>query len=815
MPVGKVLARAATPLVAQASAKKANTSKAPAATRPAAAKATAALAPKAPLEKPAKPAISSLKAKALLAPAGSKPPISAQKNMPLKKDSEAQPKATQAELLAAADALLKPAASKKKAGRPSKPSADEGAAAASVAKPGRKPKGGVASKLDAEEDMSDIEAEFAEEPAAVEAAASTEKVKPLRMKISKAKERALMKEFGLDETVLSEEDILKRRQRLKALIKLGKTRGYLTHGEISDHLPDKLVDAETLEVVINMLNDMGVAVYEQAPDAETLLLNNTGATVATEEEAEEEAEAALSTVDSEFGRTTDPVRMYMREMGTVELLTREGEIEIAKRIEGGLMRMMEAISESPATIAEIMRLAEEIREGKIVISTVVDGFSNPNEADDYVAEEDFDEFDEDDDDDGKGGSKALTKKLEELKKEALTRFEKVGMYAEKVQKLYEKEGYGSTAYLKTQKALSDELMTVRFTAKSIEKLCDLLRGQVLDVRKKERELRRIIVEKCGMPQETFVKDFPPNLLNLKWVEKQVAAGKPWSNIMARNIPPIQELQTKLGELQSRVVVPLPHLKDINKRMNEGESNSRDAKKEMIEANLRLVISIAKKYTNRGLQFLDLIQEGNIGLMKAVDKFEYRRGYKFSTYATWWIRQAITRSIADQARTIRIPVHMIETINKMNRLSRQHLQEFGFEPDASVLAEKMEIPEEKIRKIMKIAKEPISMETPIGDDDDSHLGDFIEDGANTAPLEAAMQAGLRDVVKDILDSLTPREAKVLRMRFGIEMSTDHTLEEVGKQFDVTRERIRQIEAKALRKLKHPSRSDKLRSFIDTL
>ncbi|NDF45790.1 MAG: RNA polymerase sigma factor RpoD, partial [Betaproteobacteria bacterium] len=351
--------------------------------------------------------------------------------------------------------------------------------------------------------------------------------------------------------------------------------------------------------------------------------------------------------------------------------------------------------------------------------------------------------------------------------------------------------------------------------KTIEKLCDMVRAQVDEVRKKERELRRIIVDKCGMPQETFVKDFPPNLLNLKWVEKQAAAGKPWSATMGRNIPPIQELQQKLIDLQANVVVPLAQLKDINKRMNEGEASSRHAKKEMIEANLRLVISIAKKYTNRGLQFLDLIQEGNIGLMKAVDKFEYRRGYKFSTYATWWIRQAITRSIADQARTIRIPVHMIETINKMNRISRQHLQEFGFEPDASVLAEKMEIPEDKIRKIMKIAKEPISMETPIGDDDDSHLGDFIEDSVNTAPIEAAMQAGLRDVVKDILDGLTPREAKVLRMRFGIEMTSDHTLEEVGKQFDVTRERIRQIEAKALRKLKHPSRSDKLRSFIDSL
>jgi RNA polymerase primary sigma factor len=670
-------------------------------------------------------------------------------------------------------------------------------------------------------DLSDIEEEFADP----QPAETTEKVKPLRMKISKAKERALMKEFGLDETVLSEEDLAKRRLRLKALIKLGKTRGYLTHGEISDHLPDKLVDAETLEVVHSLLNDMGVAVYEQTPDAETLLLNNTAPTAASEEEAEEEAEAALSTVDSEFGRTTDPVRMYMREMGTVELLTREGEIEIAKRIEGGLNVMMDAISHSPFTIAEIFRMADDIKEGKVVISTIVDGFSNPNEADDYVAEEDFDEFDEADDDDGKGGSKALTKKLEELKVEALRRFDGLRSLFEKLHKIYDKEGYGTPAYVKAQKSVTDELMLIRFTAKTIEKLCELVRGQVDDVRKKERELRRIIVDKCHYPQADFIREFSgrdkngnkvtSHLLDLKWVEKQATAGKPWSTTMGRYVPPIQELQQKLTDLQSRVVVPLDELKDINKRMNDGERGSRAAKKEMIEANLRLVISIAKKYTNRGLQFLDLIQEGNIGLMKAVDKFEYRRGYKFSTYATWWIRQAITRSIADQARTIRIPVHMIETINKMNRISRQHLQEHGFEPDAGLLAEKMEIPEDKIRKIMKIAKEPISMETPIGDDDDSHLGDFIEDGANTAPIEAAMQAGLRDVVKDILDGLTPREAKVLRMRFGIEMSTDHTLEEVGKQFDVTRERIRQIEAKALRKLKHPSRSDKLRSFIDTI
>nr|WP_311731992.1 RNA polymerase sigma factor RpoD [Variovorax paradoxus] len=712
----------------------------------------------------------------------------------------------------------KPAA--KKVGRP--PKAAGAPAAAGGAKRGRKPKAGSEAPA-SDVDLSDIEDELVgDEPAAT---TTEEKVKPLRMKISKAKERALMKEFGLDETVLSEEDLAKRRSRLKTLITLGKTRGYLTHGEISDHLPDKLVDAETMEVVVTMLNDMGVAVYEQTPDAETLLLNNTAPTATTVEEAEEEAEAALSTVDSEFGRTTDPVRMYMREMGTVELLTREGEIEIAKRIEGGLMAMMEAISASPATIAEILRLGQEIRDGKVVISTIVDGFSNPNEADDYVAEEDFDEFDEEDDDDGKGGSKALTKKLEELKRDALERFDRIAALFEKVHKIYDKEGYGTPAYQKAQHALSEELMTIRFTARTIEKLCDLVRTQVDDVRKKERELRRIIVDKCGFPQEEFIRDFSgydkngnrvaSNLLNLKWVEKQAAAGKPWSTVLARNIPPVQELQQKLADIQSRVVVPLAELKDINKRMNEGESSSRDAKKEMIEANLRLVISIAKKYTNRGLQFLDLIQEGNIGLMKAVDKFEYRRGYKFSTYATWWIRQAITRSIADQARTIRIPVHMIETINKMNRISRQHLQEFGFEPDAGILAAKMEIPEDKIRKIMKIAKEPISMETPIGDDDDSHLGDFIEDSSNTAPIEAAMQAGLRDVVKDILDSLTPREAKVLRMRFGIEMSTDHTLEEVGKQFDVTRERIRQIEAKALRKLKHPSRSDKLRSFIDTL
>jgi RNA polymerase primary sigma factor len=508
------------------------------------------------------------------------------------------------------------------------------------------------------------------------------------------------------------------------------------------------------------------------------------------------------------------VRMYMREMGTVELLTREGEIEIAKRIEGGLQAMMLAISASPTTIAEILAMADRLRAGQMQISEAVDGFVSDDEADDYVAEEDFDEFDDEDEDEG-ATSKALTKRLEELKAAALFKFDALSGHFDRMRKAYEKDGYKSPSYNRAQMSVSAEIMSVRFTVKTIERLCDILRSQVDDVRRYERELRKIVVDKSGMPQDQFIKTFPPNALNLKWAEKEIARAAPYSTVLARNLPPIQELQQKLIDLQAKAVVPLEDLKQINKKMNEGEKASRDAKKEMIEANLRLVISIAKKYTNRGLQFLDLIQEGNIGLMKAVDKFEYRRGYKFSTYATWWIRQAITRSIADQARTIRIPVHMIETINKMNRISRQHLQEFGYEPDAPTLAEKMEMPEDKIRKIMKIAKEPISMETPIGDDDDSHLGDFIEDTNSVAPVDAAMQAGLRDVVKDILDSLTPREAKVLRMRFGIEMSTDHTLEEVGKQFDVTRERIRQIEAKAIRKLKHPSRSDKLRTYLDNL
>ncbi len=634
---------------------------------------------------------------------------------------------------------------------------------------------------------------------------------------SRAKEKQLLKEFGYDDSNVTEEELARRRQRLKNLIKLGKTRGFLTYGEINDHLPDNLADPDLLETIISMLNDMGIAVYEQAPDAQTLLLNQHGPTTSSDEEAEEEAEAALSSVDSEFGRTTDPVRMYMREMGTVQLLTREGEIVIAKRIEEGLRKMMLAISASPATVAEILAMAARIANNELPVDEVVDGMVSDDESDDYVAEEDVDFAlaEEAEEDDEAAAAVASSVKLEELKGKALECFADVHDAFMRMRKAYDRDGYKSAAYMKAQEQISTSLMEVRFTARTVEKLCDLLRSQVDEVRRHEREIRRIVVDRCGMPQEEFIKSFPGHQLDLEWGERLAASNKPYAAVLSRSLPSIQELQQRLIDTQNRVVVPLEDFKEINAQMSRGEQEAREAKREMIEANLRLVISIAKKYTNRGLQFLDLIQEGNVGLMKAVDKFEYRRGYKFSTYATWWIRQAITRSIADQARTIRIPVHMIETINKVNRISRQYLQETGTEPDAAILAEKMEMPEDKVRKIMKIAKEPISMETPIGDDDDSHLGDFIEDTGMLAPTDAALQASLRDVVKDILDSLTPREAKVLRMRFGIEMANDHTLEEVGKQFDVTRERIRQIEAKALRKLKHPTRSDKLRSFLDSL
>ncbi|RTZ41080.1 RNA polymerase sigma factor RpoD [Candidimonas sp. SYP-B2681] len=600
-----------------------------------------------------------------------------------------------------------------------------------------------------------------------------------------------------------------RRNRLKVLIKLGKDRGYLTYGEINDHLPDDLVDAEAIDGIISTFSDMGISVYDQAPDADALLMSDNAPVATSDDDVEDEAEAALTTVDSDFGRTTDPVRMYMREMGTVELLTREGEIEIAKRIEDGLKHMVMAIAACPTTVNEILQYVQRVREGVAQIDEVVDGLID-QEGEEYAGA--GVSVDNDENEDGPAGGMS-SKQLEYLRSTALKKFEIIGVWFDKMRKAFERDGYQAQEYIQAQEAILNELMGIRFTAKMVEKLADTLREQVGEVRKLERAVLHACVDRAGMPRAYFIKAFPGNETNLEWVLGEVSGGHPYSETLERHIPAVQEIQQKLIDLQTAVVLPLKDLKDVNKRMATGEAKARKAKREMTEANLRLVISIAKKYTNRGLQFLDLIQEGNIGLMKAVDKFEYRRGYKFSTYATWWIRQAITRSIADQARTIRIPVHMIETINKMNRINRQILQETGAEPDPATLAQKMDMPEDKVRKILKIAKEPISMETPIGDDDDSHLGDFIEDTGTLSPSEWALHGSMRDVVKEVLDSLTPREAKVLRMRFGIEMSTDQTLEEVGKQFDVTRERIRQIEAKALRKLRHPSRADKLKSFLE--
>ena len=600
-----------------------------------------------------------------------------------------------------------------------------------------------------------------------------------------------------------------RRNRLKVLIKLGKDRGYLTYGEINDHLPDDLVDAEAIDGIISTFSDMGISVYDQAPDADALLMSDNAPVATSDDDVEDEAEAALTTVDSDFGRTTDPVRMYMREMGTVELLTREGEIEIAKRIEDGLKHMVMAIAACPTTVNEILQYVQRVRDGAAQIDEVVDGLID-QEGEEYAGA--GVSVDNDENEDGPAGGMS-SKQLEYLRTTALKKFETIGVWFDKMRKAFERDGYQAQEYAQAQEAILNELIGIRFTAKMVEKLADTLREQVGEVRKLERAVLHACVDRAGMPRAYFIKVFPGNETNLDWVLGEVAGGHAYSETLERHIPAVQEIQQKLIDLQTAVVLPLKDLKDVNKRMATGEAKARKAKREMTEANLRLVISIAKKYTNRGLQFLDLIQEGNIGLMKAVDKFEYRRGYKFSTYATWWIRQAITRSIADQARTIRIPVHMIETINKMNRINRQILQETGAEPDPATLAQKMDMPEDKVRKILKIAKEPISMETPIGDDDDSHLGDFIEDTGTLSPSEWALHGSMRDVVKEVLDSLTPREAKVLRMRFGIEMSTDQTLEEVGKQFDVTRERIRQIEAKALRKLRHPSRADKLKSFLE--
>ncbi|MBK7423967.1 MAG: RNA polymerase sigma factor RpoD [Propionivibrio sp.] len=633
-------------------------------------------------------------------------------------------------------------------------------------------------------------------------------------KSAKAKAAELMAQIGVQPSPVDDET---RKMRLKTLIKLGKERGFLTYAEVNDHLPDDVVDAEQIESIISTFNDMGIQVYDEAPDAETLLMSDTSPPVAADDaDVEEQAEQALSTVDSEFGRTTDPVRMYMREMGSVELLTREGDIEIAKRIEEGLKHMIQAISACPTTIAEILSCADRIARDEMRIDELVDGLIDLN-ADgtiEELAEDEEAEVEGEESEDSGSGRRRRRRLPCSSSGRRAERLCVIRSHHAKAHNALLKKGSQDKTYLKLQQKISEEMMGIRFTSKTIERLCESVRAMVEEVRACERKIQRICVDTVRMPRPHFIKVFPGNELNLNWVDAELASpnSKAYAPVLTRNAPNVKEEQKKLLALQDRIGIPLKELKDINKQMSTGEAKARRAKREMTEANLRLVISIAKKYTNRGLQFLDLIQEGNIGLMKAVDKFEYRRGYKFSTYATWWIRQAITRSIADQARTIRIPVHMIETINKMNRISRQILQETGLEADPATLAKKMEMPEEKIRKILKISKEPISMETPIGDDDDSHLGDFIEDSATLAPTDAALFSSLRFITKDVLDTLTPREG-CTRMRFGIEMNTDHTLEEVGKQFDVTRERIRQIEAKALRKLRHPSRSDKLRSFLD--
>ncbi|HQS99268.1 MAG TPA: RNA polymerase sigma factor RpoD [Thiobacillus sp.] len=602
-----------------------------------------------------------------------------------------------------------------------------------------------------------------------------------------------------------------RRTQLKNLIILGKERGFLTYAEINDHLPDEVLDADQIEGVISMINDMGIQVYDEAPDAETLLMQEATPAVA-DEDVVAEAEQALTTVDSEFGRTTDPVRMYMREMGSVDLLTREGEIEIAKRIEEGLRHMVQAISSCPLTIQQILDMAAQVEKDELRIDELIDGFVEVEAEASAEEEAEVENVTDDEEEDEDASAAVAAANLAQLKAEALAQFDYIRKAYKRAQTAHAKYGLGSAQHMKAQSEVTELLMAIRFSVRQVDGLCEQIRSAVEEVRSHERKIMDFCVNRAGMPRAHFIKTFPGNETNLAWLDKEIGAKKGYCSTLARLQYEIKAHQEALIAMQDRVGLPIKNLKDINKQMSTGEAKARRAKREMIEANLRLVISIAKKYTNRGLQFLDLIQEGNIGLMKAVEKFEYRRGYKFSTYATWWIRQAITRSIADQARTIRIPVHMIETINKMNRISRQILQETGIEPDPATLALKMEMPEDKIRKIMKIAKEPISMETPIGDDEDSHLGDFIEDSSTLSPDDYAVYANLRDATREVLDSLTSREAKVLRMRFGIEMNTDHTLEEVGKQFDVTRERIRQIEAKALRKLRHPTRSEKLKSFV---
>ena len=610
-----------------------------------------------------------------------------------------------------------------------------------------------------------------------------------------------------------------QQSQIKQLIAKGKEQGFLTYAEVNDHLPDDIVDPEQIEDIIGMINDMGITVHEIAPDSDTLLLNDSAVST-DDDEAAEEAAAALAAVDAEFGRTTDPVRMYMREMGTVELLTREGEIMLAKRIEEGLDQVVTALAAYPESARVILDAYAKVEAEEQRLSDLVAAFRDTSEtsaaeaevSDDTESETasaDSGDSDEDSDDD-EDETPVDTGPDPEVAREIFARIQSV--YDDMLACLAE-EGGKSERVAELREEMAGLFLSIKFVPKVLDFLVIALRHAVERIRHQERTVLENAVRKAGMPRKAFLSSFPGNESDTAWLDKQLASGEAWADTLAYHADQIRYAQDQLANIQKTTGLAVAEIKDINRRMSIGEAKARRAKKEMVEANLRLVISIAKKYTNRGLQFLDLIQEGNIGLMKAVDKFEYRRGYKFSTYATWWIRQAITRSIADQARTIRIPVHMIETINKLNRISRQMLQEMGREATPEELAERMEMPEDKVRKVLKIAKEPISMETPIGDDEDSHLGDFIEDIAVMSPIDSATREGLKEAVREVLSGLTPREAKVLRMRFGIDMNTDHTLEEVGKQFDVTRERIRQIEAKALRKLRHPTRSESLRSFLD--
>ncbi|KAA6183569.1 RNA polymerase sigma factor RpoD [Thiohalocapsa marina] len=600
--------------------------------------------------------------------------------------------------------------------------------------------------------------------------------------------------------------------QLKQLIAKGKEQGFLTYSEVNDHLPDGIIEPEQIEDIVRMINDMGITVHETAP-AEIDSLSNDSAVA--DDEAAEAAAAALASVDSEFGRTTDPVRMYMREMGTVELLTREGELRIAKRIEEGLNQVLSALSIYPRTVEHLLEIFDQVAREERRLTDVISGFAD---TDDEVAvpvvkseasRNDDADSDEDADDDEAEAVDTGPDPEEVARRVAQLRENFDAFVA-----LLKEYGRDDTRSRQAMEAVSEQFLQFKLVANIFNELVELLRQTIERIRAQERTIMGLCVDTAGMPRKDFIASFPDNETNPDWITTQIEAGKPYSARLAEVEADVRRAQRRLQELERENVLTISEIKETNRKMSIGEAKARRAKKEMVEANLRLVISIAKKYTNRGLQFLDLIQEGNIGLMKAVDKFEYRRGYKFSTYATWWIRQAITRSIADQARTIRIPVHMIETINKLNRISRQMIQEMGREATPEELAERMEMPEEKVRKVLKIAKEPISMETPIGDDEDSHLGDFIEDAGVISPVDSATAAGLRESTQNMLASLTSREAKVLRMRFGIDMNTDHTLEEVGKQFDVTRERIRQIEAKALRKLRHPTRSEKLRSFLDS-